>query len=468
MYNRALRFHFVGIGGSGMSGIAEVLLSSGFAVSGTDLKESDVTARLKHLGAVILTGHSAENLPSGTDLVVYSSAVRADNPELVEAKRRSIPVVRRAEVLAELMRLKYGVGVAGSHGKTSTTSMCGAILEEAGLDPTVIIGGQVVALGTGGKAGRGEYLVAETDESDRSFLMLKPTVAVVTNIDNEHLCAYKSMRDLQQSFESFVQSVPFYGLAVLCVDDPAVRRLATKIDRRVRTYGFSTKAEISAKKLCASPAGMDFVVTVRGEPLGAVHLPMLGRHFALNALGAIAVGLEFGIPFESIARALASFRGVRRRLEVCGEVGCVTVVNDYGHHPTEIRATIAALKDCLGQKMRRLIVLFQPHRYTRTRDSWEDFIPAFKGADRLLVTEMYAAGETPIEGRDAQALSEAIEHPDKSFCGPLHDTAKTALAEARPGDVLLCLGAGSIGQLPATLLAELAGSADSTPISQAV
>lgn len=435
-----------------MSGIAEVLLSLGFRVSGTDLKSGDVIDRLRRLGASILIGHSAENLPQEADLVVYSSAVTAENPEIQEAKRRGLPIVRRAEVLAELMRLKYGVGVAGSHGKTSTTSMTGAILEEAKLDPTIIIGGQVVALGTGGKFGKGDFLVAETDESDRSFLLLKPTVAVVTNIDNEHLAAYDSLDHLHRSFRQFVESVPFYGLAVLCVDDPTVKELAVNIDRRVVTYGLNEGADITADSIRASQHGMEFRVLLKGSPLMNVSLPMLGRHFVQNALAAVAVGLEFGIDTKVISGALAAFAGVRRRLEVVGEVSGVVIVNDYGHHPTEIRASISAVRECFRESMKRLVVVFQPHRFTRTQASWDDFLTSFSGADRLLMTDIYSAGEAPISGVTGDRFFESVIHPNKQFFGVYTDTVPALLNDSRSGDVVLCLGAGSIGTLPRELL----------------
>lgn len=441
-----------------MSGIAEVLLSLGFRVSGTDLKESDVVGRLRKLGAAITIGHASESLPSDADLVVYSSAVSMENPEVVEAKRRGLPVVRRAEVLAELMRLKYGVGVAGSHGKTSTTSMTGAILEEAGLDPTIIIGGQVVALGTGGKFGRGDFLVAETDESDRSFLLLKPTVAIVTNIDNEHLVAYDSLEHLQQSFRQFIDAVPFYGLAVMCVDDPVVRAMVPEVKRRVVTYGLTAGADISADSISAGRYGMSFRVLRKGEPLVDIRLPMLGRHFVQNALASIAVALEFGIEPAVVQRALVNFGGVRRRLEVMGEASGVVVVNDYGHHPTEIRASIAAIRECFGKDLGRLFVVFQPHRYTRTEASWDDFLTSFDGADRLICTDIYSAGEAEISGITGLRLCDAVVHGDKTFVSSIADSVPFVANECAPGDVVLCLGAGSIGNLPVEILQALEGT----------
>jgi UDP-N-acetylmuramate--alanine ligase len=460
MYNPALHFHFIGIGGSGMSGLAEILLTSGFKVSGSDIKESDVSRRLQSLGAQVSIGHAATNIPASASLVVYSSAVGTTNPEMREAKRRKLPVVRRAEVLAELMRLKYGVGVAGSHGKTTTTSMCGTILDAAKLDPTVVIGGQVKNLGTGGRLGKGEFLVAETDESDRSFLLLKPTVAIVTNIDDEHMNAYRSRRDLEDSFRRFVDSVPFYGLAILCTDDPVVRQIADDCKRRVLRYGFAAEAELRATHLVPSRHGMDFTVSYRGANLGVFHLPMFGRHLVQNSLAAIGVALEFGIPVDVIREALRCFGGVKRRLEVMGVAGGVTVMNDYGHHPTEIRASLRAIKECFGDSIERLVVLFQPHRYTRTKTCWDEFLGCFDDADLLVVSEIYAASEQPLEGVSGESLCAAIRHERKHFYGEIESAWEEVAKMARPKDLVLCLGAGSVGAVPERILQALArGSA---------
>lgn len=442
-----------------MSGLAEILLTSGFQVSGSDAKSSDVLRRLEKLGAKVFIGHAATHVPPTASLVVYSSAVTSSNPEVREAKRRKIPVVRRAEVLAELMRLKYGVGVAGSHGKTTTTSMCGAILDAAELDPTVVIGGQVKALGTGARLGRGEYLVAETDESDRSFLLLKPTVAVVTNIDNEHMSAYRSRQDLEASFRQFIESVPFYGLAILCVDDPTVRLMASECKRRVLTYGFSTDADLYATNVRAARDGMRFEVVYRGAHLGAFLLPMLGRHLVQNSLASIAVGLEFGISIEVIRQALAGFGGVKRRLEIIGEVGGVTIMSDYGHHPTEIRATLRAVRECLGSSISRLVVLFQPHRYSRTKDCWQEYLSCFKDADHLVLTDVYAASEIPVEGVSGEALSKAVDHPSVEFVASIEEAPSKLVPSLAPGELLLCLGAGSVGLMPERFVEILSGSA---------
>jgi UDP-N-acetylmuramate--alanine ligase len=456
MYNPALHFHFIGIGGSGMSGLAEILLTSGFKVSGSDIKESDVSRRLQSLGAQVCIGHEASNIPSSASLVVYSSAVTSANPEMREAKRRKLPIVRRAEVLAELMRLKYGVAVAGSHGKTTTTSMCGTILDAAKLDPTVVIGGQVKNLGTGGRLGKGDFLVAESDESDRSFLLLKPTVAIVTNIDDEHMNAYRSRRDLEESFRRFVESVPFYGLAILCIDDPVVKQIADDCKRRALRYGFGADADLRATQIVAGRDGMSFSVTYRGANLGTFHLPMFGRHLVQNSLAAIGVALEFGIPIDTIREALRSFGGVKRRLEVVGLARGVTVMNDYGHHPTEIRASLRALKECFGGSVERLIVLFQPHRYTRTKICWEEFLDCFGDADLLMISEIYAASEAPLEGVTGAALCEAIRHSDKRYVGEVDRAWEEVAQAARAGDLVLCLGAGSVGSVPERILQTLA------------
>lgn len=460
MYNPDLHFHFIGIGGSGMSGLAEILITSGYKVSGSDVKASDVSRRLETLGAQISIGHAADNIPQSASLVVYSSAINGLNPEIREAKKRKLPIVRRAEVLAELMRLKYGVGVAGSHGKTTTTSMCGAILDAANMDPTVVIGGQVKSLGTGGRLGKGDFLVAETDESDRSFLLLKPTVAIVTNIDDEHMNAYRSRRDLEESFNRFVQSVPFYGLAILCVDDPVVRQISTTLKRRVVTYGFSPDADLQALNIEATLQGMRFDVVVKGRELGRFALPMWGRHLVQNCLAAIAVGLEFGVDAETIRSALSSFGGVKRRLEVIGEAQGVTVMSDYGHHPTEIRATLRAIRECRSGAAGRIYTLFQPHRYSRTQLSWNEFLKVFDDTDHLLLTEIYAASEKPIPGISGQSFFNAVVHPSKEFVTAIDDAVEAIVPKLSAGDLVLCLGAGSVGSMPQRFLDALASKAE--------
>lgn len=455
MYNPKLHFHFSGIGGSGMSGLAEILLNLGFKVSGSDLKTSATTERLERLGAQICQGHAASNLSDSASLVVYSSAVSANNPELVEARRRGLPVIRRAEVLAELMRLKYGVAVAGSHGKTTTTSLIAAVLEAGKIDPTVVIGGQVKAIGSGGKLGRGEFLVAETDESDRSFLLLKPSIAIVTNIDAEHLSAYSSQADLDSSFESFVASVPFYGLAVLCADDHKVLDIAKRHSGRKVTYGLSPLADIRADSIRCEPGVTYFKVYRHNEFLLEIGLPMFGRHIAVNSLAAVAVGLELGIAPETIKLALESFSGVSRRLEVVGQSRGVTVMNDYGHHPTEVRATLAAVRAGFGEQLKRFTVIFQPHRYSRTRDCFVDFLDAFADCDEVLMLPIYAASETPIEGIDSLKLCEAITKTSCTHLAGLDEAVEAALQRAQPHSVILCLGAGSVGALPERILTAL-------------
>jgi UDP-N-acetylmuramate--alanine ligase len=455
MYNKKLHYHLVGIGGSGMSGIAEILLSYGFKVSGSDLKKNSSSERLSKLGAKIFLGHSEENLAEDANLLVYSSAVNSENPEVKEALKRNIPVIRRAEVLAELMRLSYGVAVAGSHGKTSTTSMIAAILEQAGLDPTVIIGGQVKALGSGAKFGKGDFLVAETDESDRSFLLLKPTMAVVTNIDTEHLTAYTSFAELQKSFHDFLMAVPFYGLSVLCIDDPKVRDLAAEYKGRKVTYGLSPEANLTAKNIRHERMVSHFEVYRGEEKLTEVSLPIPGLHMVVNSLAAIAIGLELDIRPELIAGALNSFSGVKRRLEVIGEVSGITVMNDYGHHPTEIRATLSAIRSSFGSEIGRLHVIFQPHRYSRTKDCFADFIDAFKDCDNLYMTDIYAASEEPIAGITGKILFDAISKKEKTFISTPEDSLELLLPRLEKGDMVLCLGAGSVGNMPEAFVASL-------------
>ena len=441
-----------------MSGIAEVLLSLGFRVSGSDLKLGEPCRRLERKGATIFQGHAAENLPETASLLVYSSAIRDTNPEMVEARRRGIPVIRRAEVLAELMRHKFGVAVAGSHGKTTTTSMIAAVMEAGGLDPTVIIGGQVKSIESGAKHGQSDYLVAESDESDRSFLLLRPTIAVVTNIDAEHLSAYASLTDLEESFAQFISSVPFYGLAVLCCDDKKVRDLGEQYGRRKIFYGLSPDAQIRATNISQNRNVTSFDVLVHGEDGLHIDLPLPGKHLLTNSLAAIAVGLEFGISRDVISRALGSFTGVSRRVEEVGITHGVSVINDYGHHPTEIRATIAAVREGWCREGGKLHVVFQPHRYTRTRDCFVEFLSAFQEADTLIITDIYAASEEPLDGISSAILVDALGHPSKRHIGELEDVPAAIVTAVRPGDTVLCLGAGSIGSLPEKILTALSNA----------
>ena len=444
MFRRYQHVHFVGIGGSGMSGIAEVLLNLGYTVSGSDAKRSAVTDRLVSLGARVAEGHAAENV-SDAHVVVTSTAVRHDNPEVLEARRRNVPVIPRAEMLAELMRLKYGVAVAGSHGKTTTTSMVALVLDRGGLDPTVVVGGRLGVLGSGARLGRGDFMVAEADESDRSFLKLTPTIAVVTNIDREHLDTYRDLADVQETFLGFVNKVPFYGVAVLCLDDAPVQDILPRVERRVLSYGLTPQARVSARDLDIGPTGSTYTATLDGEPLGPVTVAVPGAHNVANSLAAVAVGLDLGVPFEAIRAGLESFTGVDRRFQVRGEAGGILVVDDYGHHPTEIKATLEALRRRAGP--RRTVVLFQPHRYTRTQALWDDFCKAFHQADVLLLTDIYPASEEPIPGITAEALAQAIAergHRQVAWAGDLKAATERLAAEAREGDVVLTLGAGSV------------------------
>jgi UDP-N-acetylmuramate--alanine ligase len=444
MLHKKHKIHFVGIGGIGMSGIAEVLLNSGYVVSGSDLQESDATRHLRGLGAAVFVGHQEANLAGNPSVVVISTAVKYSNPEVLEARRRHIPVIPRAEMLAELMRMKYAVAVAGSHGKTTTTSMIAAVLSNAGLDPTMVIGGRVHMLGTNARTGQGEFLVAEADESDGSFLLLSPTIAVVTNIDREHMDFHQTMERLNESFLAFINKIPFYGLAVLCIDDPNVYGLLSKTRKRFATYGLSAEADFSAHDLKMSLGGIEFTVLHHGKPLGQLRLHLPGRHSATNALAAVAVAHELEISFAHAAEALAGFTGIHRRFEVKGEPGGIIVIDDYGHHPTEIRATIGAIRDSWK---RPLTVIFQPHRFTRTRDLFDEFLTAFEGADRLVLTEIYPAGEDPIAGATGEALYQAMKrkgHMELAFVPDKNQIAAHIAGKLNPGDIVLTLGAGDI------------------------
>lgn len=429
-----------------MSGIAEVLCNLGFRVTGSDLKKSAVTERLEKLGAQITEGHHAENV-GDAHVVVRSTAIRDDNPEIVEARRRSIPVIPRAEMLAELMRMKpHSVAVAGSHGKTSTTSMVATVLGSAGLDPTFVIGGVVRAYRSNARLGKSDLIVAEADESDRSFLMLTPTIAVVTNIDREHMDYYHDMDDVRACFANFVNKVPFYGAAVLCLDDPHVQAVIPHVERRRVTYGLSAQADVSAHGIKYDQSfGSSFSVWRGTDVLGNIALRVPGLHNVYNSLAAIAVGLELEVPFNKIASALGEFSGADRRFQLKGEAAGIMIFDDYGHHPTEIRATLAAAR--IGAPERRIVVLFQPHRYTRTNDLMEEFARAFNNADVLLVTDIYAASENPIEGVNAEALTERIKshgHKSARCIGPLQGAAEILHEQVRAGDLVLTLGAGTV------------------------
>ena len=438
------RIHFVGIGGIGMSGIAEVLLNLGYSVSGSDLSESDTTERLISLGAHVVVGHDPDHVDKAVDAVVISSAVKFSNPEVARARDLQIPVIPRAEMLAELMRMKSGIAVAGTHGKTTTTSLLAQILSEAGMDPTTVIGGKVHSLGSNARLGEGEYLVAEADESDGTFLLLSPTIAVITNIDPEHLEHWGSVERAADAFLEFANRVPFYGTAILGVDSPRVAALVPRLRKRFLTYGLTRDAEFSARDLRIEGLETRFVATRAGEDLGEVRVASPGRHIAMNALATIAVCLEIGVPFPAVAAGLAAFTGIHRRFEIRGRANGVTVVDDYGHHPEEVRATLRAAREGLGG---RRIVVFQPHRYSRTRDLFEDFLGAFDDADHLLLIDIHAAGEEPIDGVDAESLARALArrgHADVRYVADRSTLGAAVTEIARPDDVVLLMGAGDI------------------------
>jgi UDP-N-acetylmuramate--alanine ligase len=489
MFAKIQRIHFVGIGGIGMSGIAEVLINLGYKISGSDLKRSAVTDQLKGLGATIFEGHGAENV-AGAEVVVTSSAINLKNPEVEEAHKLHIPVIQRAEMLAELMRLKYGIAIAGMHGKTTTTSMVAAVLAAGGLDPTVVVGGRVDAMGSNARLGKSQYLVAEADESDRSFLKLSPILAVVTNIDREHMDCYRSMHDVKRTFLDFMDRLPFYGMIVACNDDPILRKLFPKIQRRMVSYGTRKGSDFritlrrnekngswgagrprpanendkppsptddSARAGTPVPPKVSFEVKFRGRDLGEFHLHVPGVHNVLNATAAIAVGIGLDIPTPQIREALENFRGVDRRFQVRGMAAGVTVIDDYGHHPTEIRATLAAARQC---GYRKVHVIFQPHRYTRTRDLMDDFATAFGDADSLQVLDIYPASEQPIEGITGETLARRIREKaaassEVSYAGSFEDAVTGTAANARDGDMILTLGAGSVSQLGPMVLEKL-------------
>jgi UDP-N-acetylmuramate--alanine ligase len=435
--------HLVGIGGSGMSGIAEVLVNLGYPVSGSDLATSTATRRLKKLGATVHKGHSADHVKDA-DVVVTSSAVREDNPEVVEARRRQIPVIPRAEMLAELMRLKYAVAVGGAHGKTTTTAMVAEVMTRGKLDPTVVIGGRVGKLRSGAKVGGGEMMVAEADESDGSFLKMKPTIAVVTNIDREHLDHYAGIEAIRDAFTAFLGRVPFYGTAVVCTDDENVRAILPRIDRKIISYGENDAADVRAVGIEIDGFSTTYTAFAFGQELGEVTLQLPGRHSVANSLAALAVGLELDIPFRTIVAALKAFRGVDRRLQVRGEACGATVIDDYGHHPTEIRATLEAIRGAFDGK---LIVAFQPHRYSRTEALFQEFAGSFGLADVVLVTDIYAAGERPVPGVDGSTIAHAIRsngHPDVRYEADKKNLPERLRELIEPGSVVLTLGAGDV------------------------
>jgi UDP-N-acetylmuramate--alanine ligase len=455
MFKRYQHIHFVGIGGSGMSGIAEILINLGYRVTGSDQKRSDTVERLEQMGAKVFTGHHVANV-EGAHVVVYSSAIAGDNVELRTARQRQVPTIPRAEMLAELMRLKYGIAVAGTHGKTTTTSMVGAVLAEGRHDPTIVVGGRVTNLGSSARLGQGEFLVAEADESDGSFLKLAPTIAVVTTIDAEHLDHWGSLEAIRDGFLAFVNKVPFYGSAVLCLDQPNIQMLLPRVEKRIVTYGLESGADLVGRRLVLNGMTSRFEVHQRGTLLGECALAIPGRHNVLNALAAIGVGLDLEIPFATIQRALAGFAGVQRRFQVRGAAGGVTVVDDYGHHPAEIRATLAAAKAGFDS---RVVTVFQPHRYSRTQHLRQEFLTAFNQADVLVVMDIYPAGEAPIPGVSAADLADGIRahgHRHVVYLGSDRARVVEHVCDiSRPGDLVLTLGAGDVSQLGPDILRRL-------------
>ncbi|HEX2464361.1 MAG TPA: UDP-N-acetylmuramate--L-alanine ligase [Thermoanaerobaculia bacterium] len=450
------RVHFVGVGGAGMSGLAEVLLDYDVAVSGSDLAASEATERLAQLGARIFSGHQPGNI-EGADLVVISSAVPETNPEVQAARRQGVPVVRRAEMLAEVMRLKYGIAVAGAHGKTTTTSLVGHLLTDGGLDPTVIVGGRLRVSGTGARLGKSDYLVAEADEFDRSFLRLQPIIALITNIDREHLDTYRDLDDIRDAFVAFAQKVPFFGQVILCLDDPMIQGILPRLtDRRLVTYGLTPQADLQAQELELDATGATFQVRSAKEGvLGRVRLPMPGTHNVQNALGALAVGLGLGLPFASLARSFADFGGVHRRFERLGHWRGATVIDDYAHHPTEVKATLQAARQVFGDG--RLRVVFQPHLYSRTRDQAEELGRALLAADQAIVTDVYGSRETPLPGVTGElvvAAARASGHRNVAYCADWAGAPALLAGEVRDGDAILTLGAGDVYRLARSLAEE--------------
>ena len=455
-FGKAKHIHFVGIGGIGMSGIAELLLNLGYTVSGSDLRDSSVIRRLSELGGRVFQDHKRENV-EGADVVVYSSAVPEGNPEIMEAREQYIPVIPRAEMLAELMRLKYGIAVAGAHGKTTTTSMIASILTKGDLDPTVVIGGRLdIWGGSNAKLGQGEILVAESDESDGSFMLLSPTIAVVTNIDEEHIDHYGDMDVLRQAFVTFINRIPFYGLAILCLDNEDIQGLIPRLKKRYMTYGLNSQADLRARDIEKDGMDVSFEIMQRNESLGRIVVGMPGIHNVQNALAAISVGLELNMDLENIKRGLKDLGGLARRFQVKGEKKGVLVLDDYGHHPTEIAATLEAAKECWPEK--RIVVVFQPHRYTRTRSLYDRFVLCFNQADVLLVAPVYSAGEEPIEGVDAEWLCKGIKehgHKEVILCHSGEEILTVLGKLLEPEDVVMTLGAGDVHRLGDKLLEKL-------------
>jgi UDP-N-acetylmuramate--alanine ligase len=453
-YGRLKRVHFIGIGGVGMSGIAEVLLNIGLDVHGSDIATSETTEHLKKLGATIYLGHNASNI-SGADVVIVSSAIDTTNPEVIFAHAHHIPVIPRAEMLGELMRLRHGIAISGSHGKTTTTSLVAALLQKANLDPTIVIGGRVNHLGSNARLGSGHFIVAEADESDGSFLLLSPSIAVVTNIDPEHLDYWTGgLEQIKENFTEFANRIPFFGLVVACVDDANVRSIMPNLKRRIATYGIEHDAKYMATNIVHDGLKTHFTVIHEGVELGRLTLPLVGRHNVLNALAAIAVGFELEVDIKTLLAGFENFTGVQRRFTLVGEAKGISVVDDYGHHPTEIKAVLDAAR--LTFPDRRLVVLFQPHRYSRTSYLFDDFCTAFQNCDNLIVSDIYPAGEAAIEGIDSQTLTQAIaKHRPVHFGGNLEDATNTCMGQLQGGDVVITLGAGTVTRSAQTIFKAL-------------
>lgn len=458
MFSSIKKLHFVGIGGIGMSGIAEILIDQGFAISGSDKAASDNTERMQQLGAQVFIGHDANNLASDVDVLVYSSALTMDNPEIAEALRRKIPVIRRAEMLAEVMRLKYGIGIAGTHGKTTTTSMVSLVLMEGGVDPTVIVGGRLRGLaGSNARLGKGEFIVVEADEFDRSFLSITPTIAVLTTLETDHLDCYRDLEDIKAAFIQFAQKVPFYGFVVLCLDEPALQNIMPKIKKKIITYGLNGQADLQAVDLRHKENRTTFIVVNAGKELGEICLQIPGKHNVQNALAAIAVGLELNVPFDKVKAGVEKFTGVFRRWEVKADVGGIMVVDDYAHHPTEISVTLAGVKS--GWR-RRVICVFQPHLYSRTRDFYEDFGRSFFNADILVVTDIYPAREEPIQGITGELIANTAKefgHKNVHYVADKTAVPNFLLTIARPGDIIITMGAGDIWKFGEEFIKQLKG-----------
>lgn len=456
MYKKDLKVHFVGIGGIGMSGIAEVLLNLGYKVTGSDIKETETTKRLESLGAKVYIGHRPENVDDAY-VVVVSSAIKKDNPELLYAKERNIPIILRAEMLAELLRMKYSILVSGTHGKTTTTSLIAHMLHYAGMDPTMVVGGKLNNLGTNAKLGQGAFVVAEADESDGSFLLLSPTIAITTNIEREHMDHYGEYEKLESAFVDFLNKVPFYGLNILCLDDPGVQKIISRLKRRIMTYGFSHQADLRAERIELKENGPEYDVYLENEFFGRFKNNILGIHNVQNSLAAIGVAIELGISPETIKEAFLSFTGIERRFQLRGVAKGVSVIDDYGHHPTEIKAT---LKTARNYWKGRIVALFQPHRYTRTKDLFDEFLTSFYEADVVLVMDIYPASEDPIPGVDSRALAAGIKshgHKEVYYVGDKEKTLNFLKSFLNKGDLLLTLGAGDVWQVGVKYLKEVEG-----------